>query len=140
MFDLQLRVGRLLEVTAGGSFTVEELRDFRTQFAGVLARTSGLLVIVVDWRRTVSIDPDAFPVLIGIMRSDNPRLERAAHLTPGGRVGQDVQNVADASRNASRRTFTDSDELLSWVEEALTPREMESLRHFVGLEVPALSA
>jgi len=132
MFQIRQHVGRLVEVTAGGVLAIDELKQFRTEFAALLARTQGLLVIVVDWRKTERIEDDVLPLLIGVMRSDNPRLERAAHL-PSRAIEAQVARMAEASKNQQRRAFDSPAALLAWVSEVLTADEGAQLRRFVGL-------
>src|SRR5690242_14752493 len=107
MFDIKSHAGRLVEVRAGGNLDVEELKRFRTEFAALLAKTQGQLVIVVDWRETQGITDETGPLLIGVMRSDNPRLERAAHLTSRA-IAPQLAQIAAASKNQQARRVFDS--------------------------------
>lgn len=132
MFQIQQHVGRLVEVTAGGILALDELKRFRTEFAALLARTQGLLVICVDWRRTERIEDDVLPLLIGVMRSDNPRLERAAHL-PSKAIEAQVARMAEASKNQQRRAFDTAEALVAWTSEVLTLDETAQLRRFFGV-------
>jgi hypothetical protein len=130
MFQIQHRVGRLVEVSAGGTLALDETKRFRTEFAQLLAHTQGLLVICVDWRQAERIEDDALPLLVGVMRSDNPRLERAAHL-PSPTIADQVRTLAQASKNTQRRAFDRPEALLDWVNEVLTPEESARLRAFL---------
>jgi hypothetical protein len=132
MFQIQHRVGRLVEVSAGGRLALDEMKRFRTEFAQLLARTQGLLVICVDWRQAERIEDDALPLLVGVMRSDNPRLERAAHL-PSPSIEAQVTMLALASMFSQRRAFYRPEALLDWVDEVLSPEESGRLRAFLGM-------
>lgn len=133
MFDIQNRVGRFVEVRAGGELDFEELKRFRSEFTALLVKTTGPLVICVDWRQVTRIDEEVLPLLVGIMRSDNPRLLRAAHLTSEPNAAQ-VAQVTDASKNLEhRRCFDAPVPLVKWVEEVLEPEESAAARRFFGL-------
>ena len=132
-----MRVGRLLEIRA--DFGYRSVEDVDALFAQVdklyTQRTDAApVVIVADWRRCPLMSPEAATRVGQRIAQNNERTQRSAALASNDAplaVLQFVRLIRDAGL-PERKLFFNKTELIDWLSEVLTPREIERLREFLG--------
>ena len=130
MLTAEHQAGRLVEARGEGLITYPEFVAFRSSFMEKLARAGarGPVIAVGDLRKVERLTEDAAPAVLGLLRSDNARVERSAHLlTAGTPFAQLYADLIEKTHNASRRAFTDPATLLEYLAPALTPAERQRL-------------
>lgn len=130
-----LQAGRLLETRGTGVITYADFITFRSSFQELIAkalRVSGKALAVGDLRDAEELSPEVAPAVLGMLRADNARLERSAHLvTAGTAFHKQYLAIVGATRNANRQVFTDVPALLSWMEDLTTPAEQARLEQML---------
>ncbi|MBF5043510.1 hypothetical protein FGE12_14015 [Aggregicoccus sp. 17bor-14] len=130
MLTADHQAGRLVEARGEGLITYPEFVAFRSSFMEKLARAGvrGPVIAVGDLRKVERITDDAQPAVLGLLRSDNARVERSAHLlTARTPFAQLYADLIEKTHNASRRAFTDPWALIDYLAPVLTPAEMQRL-------------
>jgi hypothetical protein len=122
------------------SMTLEEAQQFRTKMWLTLGGMSGRAVLIGDLFHCEMFSGEVSDKLIGMLKHDNPKVERTALLVRGGAFAVQVERmVAEAARAASdsgkpappRRTFRDKLAARDWLQEVLSPDERARLHEFV---------
>jgi hypothetical protein len=133
-----IRVGRLLEVRVELGYRtaadVDRLFDTIDRELMKLPPTQKI-VTVADWRRISVMSPDAAGRLGKRIALLNPRTQKSAAVALAATeapvaVLQFMRLLREASF-ADRRMFDDTEQLVMWLEEILTPAETERLREFL---------
>lgn len=133
----EIRAGRLLQIRVAKGY--ESPQDVDDMIAMIRASTSQLSgemkhVTVADWRRCSVLSADAAERALKMLLTVNPRTERSAVLYSNASptaVMQFVRLVREA-KNPNRRIFLHPAELITWLEEVLTPGESSQLRLFLA--------
>ena len=133
MFDVECVVGRLVEIRVQGRVTMGEVTTFRSEFMRILATRVGQVMIATDWRGTERLDADIVPMLVGVARGDNPRIELSGWLAPDAASRAQIRDMLTASRNPSRLHFDDAEAMATWLGTRLEAKEVQRLRTFLGL-------
>ena len=134
MLTAELQEGRLIEVKAEGHVSVAEVMVFRSQFTDNLVRAAQRVVICTDLRTAAAFGPEVSLMLLGMMKSDNPILERSGHLTqPDTAFGSQLEEMVLLANNPSRRAFAEAEELTRFLAPVLSPSERLRLRQFLQL-------
>jgi hypothetical protein len=94
----------------------------------------GPVIVCADLTEARTFSASTTQQFVGLMKADNPKLERSALLlgdaSPTFRM-QTERMVREAGSPA-RRTFGDVDELYAWLSPVLTPEESAALARFLG--------
>lgn len=131
MISVENKAGRLLEVRFEGQVALADVTSFRSQLAGFLVKHPKV-IICVNLRTAEPFSVEVKAMLLGIMRSDNPRVERAAYLTVSGKpIHSMVEEILGVLHHPVRRHFTDPDLLCRWLRELLSPQEQLRLAEVV---------
>ena len=129
------QVGRLLEARGRDQVPYAEFIAFRSSFQEKIAKLGpGVrLVVVADLRGAEELSADVAPAVLGMLRADNARVERSAHLvTPGTSFSRQYDEIVDATRNPMRQVFITVPELVQWLSPVLTSEELVRLRAILG--------
>lgn len=135
MISAEHKAGRIVEAHATGDVTYDEFLAFRSAFQGKFAKLPlGQKAIVVgDLRGTNALGPEVAPVVLGMLRADNARVERAAHLvTAGSGFHKQYESIVEATKNPNRQVFTDPGSLIAWLAPMLSEPELARLREMLG--------
>lgn len=109
-----------------------EFGTFRTRAAALLFETKGRIVGCTDLRRMDVLPPDVFEQLAGMLRADNPKVERNAFLVSANSVVQlQMQRMIHETNNPGRRTFRVEADARAWLEDVLTVPEQARLAAFI---------
>jgi hypothetical protein len=120
--------GRLLEAWFGPSFDAEDVAGFVADTRRLVTQAKGPVVVVTDMTAVTVLPPAIADMLLGLMRSDNPRIERHALLVGTSAVfGLQAERLFREAGNPGRRVFRDRAVLVSWLKEVVGPREAERL-------------
>lgn len=126
------QAGRLLETRGEGAVTYAEFVTFRSSFQEFMARAlkaAPQAIAIGDLRSMDALGADVAPAVLGMLRADNTRLERSAHLvSPGTAFHRQYAAIVGATKNPNRQVFTEVPALISWLGEVLQPEESARLR------------
>jgi len=131
MITVASTVGRIIEVRFAGDLTPDEMKDMRTPLSQAVVRIGVDVIFVVDFRTCGALSTDVTPMMLGLMRSDNRKVFRSAHLfAPGSKILDQMKvSIAEAA-NANRRAFQSTTALTQWLSEVITPEELARTRAF----------
>jgi hypothetical protein len=137
MFTLDIRQGRLLEARISSPIALPEVAAFGKRLVQLLTPTRGQVVICTDIRRANVFPPEVADAFVGLMKSDNPRLERSAFLVgESAMFGLQVERMLRDAGNPARKSFRDRAVLAAWLGELLDAKERARLAQY--LEEPML--
>ena len=127
-------VGRLFEMRIVPPVSLEETTRFLQDIVRLTAAQPAKIVACTDLRgATRSTDPDTIDIIAGILRSENPRLERNALLVPlmAPTFTLQMERMVKTAGAAERRIFRSRGEAESWLGEVLIGAERARLRSFL---------
>ena len=134
MWTAELNSGRLVTIYIAAPFGVEDVPPFLETIGKLLQEAPGRIVTCMDLRGSLLLAPAAADQLIGLMRRDNPRIERTALvLSDNALVGLQVARMIREAGNPNRRSFHDAAAATTWLSEVLQPSEVVTLRRFLHL-------
>ena len=138
MVTVENRVGRLIEVRQTGKVTVEELQESFPIFQRILSSSTERFVMATDWRGMRVLDAKTSEALLGIMRAKNDRIERQMLvMDPSAVMGLQVRRLFKDAGGETRAVFESADLARGWLEPALTPLEVASLKRFLTAGIAA---
>lgn len=133
-FSCRHHVGRLLEVRVVPPLTMEEATRFMQEVVRLMSAQPARIVAITDLRTgSRTIDPDSVDFIAGIMRSENPRVERNALLVSPASATfvLQMERMVKTAGAAQRRIFKSRPEAEAWLGELLTGAERARLRTFL---------
>jgi hypothetical protein len=125
-----------MEIRVGAGYN--SMTDVRAMYEQMLAAFNSVpntnVVIAADWRGCQQIAPSAMHGVGSILKDFNNHIERSAVLAaPTASVS--VTQFLDVIRKGghpARRLYLDPKEMMTWLDQLLTPAEQERLRRFVA--------
>jgi hypothetical protein len=132
-------VGRLLEICVVPPVTFEETTRFLQDIVRLTTAQPAKIVACTDLRGgTRTTDPDSIDIIAGIIRSENPRLERNALLVPAmaPTFTLQMERMIKSAGTVQRRIFKSRGEAEAWLGEVLTGAERARLRTFLDEQDP----
>jgi len=133
-FTVGNHVGRLVEVRVVPPVTLEETTRFLQEIVRLTAAQPAKIVACTDLRGgTRAVDPDMIDFIAGVIRSENPRLERNSLVVPvvSPTFALQMERMVKNAGAAERRIFKTRQEAESWLGEVLTGAERARLRAFL---------
>jgi hypothetical protein len=127
-------VGRLFEMRVMPPVTMEETTRFLQDIVRLTTAQPAKIVACTDLRGAVrTTDPDTIDFIAGILRSENPRLERNALILSAASPTfmLQMERMVKTAANDRRRIFKTRGEAESWLAEVLTGAERARLRTFL---------
>jgi hypothetical protein len=127
-------VGRLIEVRVVPPVSMEEATSFLQDIVRLTAAQPGKIVACTDLRTgSRTIDPASIDFIAGIMRSENPRLERNALIVSAASPTfmLQMERMVKSAGAVQRRIFRTRDEAEPWLAEVLGAAERGRLRAFL---------
>jgi len=127
-------VGRLFEMRIQPPVTMEETTRFLQDIVRLTTAQPAKIVACTDLRGAVrTTDPDTIDFIAGILRSENPRLERNALLVSSGSPTfmLQMERMVKTAGHDRRRIFKTRHDAESWLAEVLTGAERARLRTFL---------
>src|SRR4051794_6581527 len=124
MYSIDCHVGRLIEVLVATPVALEEVEAFGKRLRVVVGPQAGKIIVCVDLRGARVFPPAVAEAFVGVMRGDNPRLERSAFLVSDSALfSLQVERMIREAGSPLRRTFREPADLAAWVADALTDDE-----------------
>jgi hypothetical protein len=133
-FTTANHVGRLIEVRVVPPLSLDEATRFMQEVVRLTSLHQGKIVACTDLRTgTRTVDPDTIDLLAGIMRSENPRLERNALIVSpmSATFALQMERMVKTAGTAQRRIFRTRGEAETWLAEVLNGAERGRLRTFL---------
>ena len=130
-------VGRLFEVRVVPPVSMDEATVFMQQIVELTMKQPGKVVACTDLRAgTRTIDPSSIGFIAGIIRSENPRLERNALIVSSlaPTFALQMERMVKTAGTAHRRIFRTRGEAEVWLGEVMTGPEKARLRQFLDDE------
>jgi hypothetical protein len=122
-----------------GTPTLEDARQFDRDAHAAIGRAvrenKRPCVIVSDLRASHLFPPEVTDNLLRTMRGANPNLERHGMLGSGSALLslQLARLIREATQGAvTRRIFSQTEGLVAWLDELLTPLERARMRNFIS--------
>ena len=148
MLTAASHVGRLIELRLSGTPTLEDAERFERDAHACITRAvrqmKRAVIVCSDLRATHLFRPEVTDRLIHTMRGANPDLERNGMLGNGSALLtlQLARFIKEASGpDDRRRIFTQTAQLLDFLDELLTEAERARVRRFLAeLETKGLPA
>ena len=134
MIHFEHRVGRLFECRAEGHLTAEDMKSFRQAFIAALMKLGKKCIIVADLRGTTATDEDARAMLLGLVKVDNPSVERSAWLmsrSADPTFVAEMERLIQEGGLAGRRSLRDAASVSAWLASVVTPAEAARLAEFL---------
>jgi hypothetical protein len=134
MFSVANEVGRLVEIRLGTRLPIEEAPRFVQEVMRLTAAIKGRVVGITDLRAaTRTVDPEMIGVVSGMLRSENPKIERNALLlsSESATFALQMDRMIKTAGSAARRIFRERAEVEAWLGAVLTPAERSRLAVFL---------
>lgn len=133
MIVAEIKVGRLLEIRVTGRCPREDFLALRSGIAKAMVSKPGQLVMVTDFRDAERFPEEVADMALGLMKTDNARLERNIHFhTHGSPFAEQMKSMVETVGHPSRRVFFSIAPALAWADEVLTQEEKARLRTFLA--------
>lgn len=132
-WTVERTVGHLLEIRVNRFDSVEEVKRFSDAIVK-LASTTPDAVFVVDLRTPfIFAQPVANAVIEMMTRANRVRQKTAILLAPEHAVfSMQMTRLVRQVGDPKRQTFTDPEEMLSWLGDVLTEMEAKRAKTFIG--------
>jgi hypothetical protein len=142
VFALRVQTGRLVELWLEAPVTRQDADGVGAQLRAILSARSDKLVVATELVLTKTLPPEVSEAFIGLMRADNPRVERSGFLIAddAATFALQLERMIKEAASSSRRVFRNPAEWQAWVAELLTPDEARRLRAFAAERAAAAAA
>jgi hypothetical protein len=134
--SVDVRVGRLLEVRAGGPRG--SLADVRALFQKIRrllrAHPEERFVVVSDWRHCPLLAAEASELVLRSITTNNPRIVRSAALLSADSLVDTFRflGLLRDGEDERHRLFRETAALTGWLAEVLRPKELDRLHAFLS--------
>lgn len=128
-YELTLYGQRVLVARVASCPTVEEAYRIADEVRGVLVRVPGSLVATADFRSARLFSQPVTDAIVTVLKSDNERLERSAHLVSANDAvfALQLERMVRAAGNPRRRVFRTVKECEDYLGEVLTIEQRQWL-------------
>ena len=110
----------------------EELQAFFKQVATILGKAEGTVVVATDLRAARVFSQEITTKLLELMQKENPKVERNGFLVSEDAVFSiQIERMVKKVQGKNRRSFHESNDMVTWLAETLQPAEVKRLRQFV---------
>src|SRR5438445_7307764 len=133
-FTVANHVGRLIEVRVVPPLSLDEATRFMQEVVRLTSLHQGKIVACTDLRTGMrTVDPDTIDLLAGIMRSENPRLERNALIVSpmSATFALQMERMDKTAAAPQRRIFRTRGEAEAWRGEVSSGAQRGRLRAFL---------
>lgn len=123
MFEIELHDRRIAVARIVSCETLDEARALADGLRAIFSRVPDLAVATADLRAAQLFSPEVTEALVGLLRADNPKVERSGHLI--GRssavLALQVERLVREAGNPRRKVFRALPEMEQYLGEILTP-------------------
>lgn len=132
--QVEMRVGRLLEVRAILPIRLEEIPAIVDGVRRIFERAPRMVVAILDARSYGVEPPAATDHFIETIKRDNPRIERSAFLIEPDQslLGLQLDRMIREAGNPNRRLFRDIEAATAFLRPSLTVQESARLDEFLA--------
>lgn len=124
MFSVVVHEKRILCARIESCDSVDEAKQIALAVRDGLVSAGQPVVGSADFRRAKVFTPPVTEIFVGILKSDNPMIERSGHvLGSGATLSLQLERIVREAANPLRRTFRSTDDAETWLGEALTPSQ-----------------
>jgi len=112
----------------------DDVTQFRMAMRAEFTRALRKCVICADVRAITLLSPTVSDLMIGVLASGNPYLERSTILLPakGAAFHLQAERIVRDSKCDDRRTFRNPHEMAAWLDEVLDDAERARVRAFLS--------
>lgn len=129
MITVESSVGRVIEVRFAGELTPTEMKDMRSPLSAAVVKIGVDVIFAVDFRTCGAMSTEVVPMMLGLMRSDNRKILKSAHLfAAGSAVAEQMKHSIADAQNPRRRAFFELEALASWLGDTATAEELQRVR------------
>jgi hypothetical protein len=134
-FTVECRVGRVVEARVMTLRDADDVSQFGLAMRAEFMRARRKCVICADVRGIALLSPTVSDLMIGVLASGNPHLERSTLLLPvtGAAFHLQAERIVRDSKCDDRRTFRNPHELAAWLDEVLDDAERARVRAFLSI-------
>lgn len=106
--------------------TVDEARALAKDIVGAFPPRPNKVVATVDFRCAHIFTPDVTDVLLGLLKGDNPHIEKSAHIlnASGALFSLQVERLVREANNPRRQVFREPKHALAYLADVLTPSQL----------------
>ncbi len=110
--------------------TVKEAREVVKEVSGFV-QTQERVVAAVDFRPAKLFSPEVTDLLVALLRSDNPRIQRSAHVLSGSALSAlQIERMVRESQNPNRKTFREVKDAEDFLARHLNPAQRQRLHEW----------
>jgi hypothetical protein len=121
MFSVVVHEKRILCARIESCDTVDEAKQIAVAVRDGLVSAGQRVIGTADFRRAKLFTPPVTEIFVGILKSDNPLIERSGHvLGSGATLALQLERIVREAQNPLRRTFRNAGEAEQWLGEVLT--------------------
>ena len=131
MYEVLEHSQRIVAVRVTSIPTVDVARALGRDVLAAVGQARGPVIATADLRRAGLFTPEVAEAILAILRADNPRLERSAHIVGSSATfALQIERVVREAANPRRRVFRSAPDALAYLAEVLTPSQTAWLRAF----------
>jgi hypothetical protein len=133
---VEVRVGRLLEVRAGGPRgALADVKSIFQKMRRLLRANPGeRFVVVSDWRCCPLLAAEASEIVLRSVTTNNPRIVRSAALLLSDSLVESfgLLGLLPVPEDDRHRVFRDAATMTRWIAEVLRPEELTRLHELLS--------
>lgn len=132
MYSVECHAGRLIEVKLASPLSLEEVHEFTKKHFAVMEKIPGKYIGVVNLLDAHVFLPAVAEGLVKLLAAAASHVERSGFLIGESAIfSLQVERVIRESDSPHRRAFRNGSELVTWMNEILSPSEQKELERFV---------
>jgi hypothetical protein len=130
MYKVEVFKKRIVAIRIVSCDTVDEARSIAKDISAALTSNPGLSVATADFRSAGIFPPEVPPVLLALLKADNPKIERSAHILASGNAVfmMQIERLVREAANPARRTFREPLEAIAYLGEVISAEEAQWVR------------
>lgn len=132
--EVRRPAGRLLVFRFATKLTMADVTtfigDIKVQLGGIVKEQQRCLACG-DLRATGILTPDVVEALIGLLRGDNPYIEKTGVVVGNATFGLQVERMFREAGNPVRQAFKEPDALIGFLSPSMSPAELAAARAWV---------
>jgi len=130
VYQVEMHDKRIVGVFIGSAITMDEVKLLVGDVRKCFATCGGKVVATADLRSARLFVPDISDALLGLLRADNPLVERSALIIApeSATFGLQVERMAREAGNPTRKVVRSAPEASAYLGSALTPAQQKWLQ------------
>lgn len=134
-FTIETRHERLVLARWTALPTLQDVNDYKAAGMVAVEKCTSPAIVCADWRHAAVASQAVANVLLDLLVGSSPLIARAAILLARDNAMFNLQaeRLVREARSAARRTFRDEQDMIAWLAEVCSRKEMVSMQAFLGL-------